>query len=153
MTEHKYKLEITWTGNLGTGTSDYRSYSREHIISANGKTDIPASSDPDFRGDKSKFNPEELFLASISGCHLLWFLHLCADSKIIITKYEDNPVGIMVELNDGSGKFTEVTLYPKIEIDGEYSEDNINELHKKAGEMCFIANSLNFEVKVVNSFV
>jgi organic hydroperoxide reductase OsmC/OhrA len=153
MTEHKYKLNINWTGNLGTGTSDYRSYSREHVISTAGKPDIPASSDPAFRGDKTRYNPEELFLASISGCHLLWFLHLCADSQIVVTQYEDNPVGFMTEDSNGGGKFTEVTLYPKIKIDGVYTEEKINELHRKAGEMCFIANSLNFEVKVVNSFM
>jgi organic hydroperoxide reductase OsmC/OhrA len=147
MTEHKYNLNISWTGNLGNGTSDYRSYSREHIISIDGKPDILASSDPAFRGDKSKYNPEEMLLASLSSCHLLWYLHLCAVEGIIIIEYFDSPIGIMVEKENGSGKFKEVTLNPVVFVTEEWMIAKANELHKKANEMCFIANSVNFEVK------
>jgi len=147
MTEHKYNLNINWTGNLGNGTSDYRSYSREHIISIDCKPDILASSDPAFRGDKSKYNPEEMLLASLSSCHLLWYLHLCSVAGVIIMEYFDNPTGIMIEKDNGSGQFKEVTLNPEVYVTEEWMISKANELHKKANEMCFIANSVNFEVK------
>src|SRR5688500_3083851 len=101
--EHVYTLTIAWTGNSGTGTSGYRTYERSHRISATNKPEILASSDPAFRGDKQKYNPEELLVASLSSCHMLWFLHLCADQGIIVTDYIDNPSGVMVETADGGG--------------------------------------------------
>ena len=144
MKSHSYKLSISWTGNRGTGTSDYRSYSRDHIVSADGKPDIPASSDPAFRGDAAKYNPEELLLASLSGCHMLWFLHLCANSGITVTGYTDNPTGTMTEAENGSGRFKEVTLHPRVTIADEAMLEKLDELHAKAHEYCFIANSVNF---------
>lgn len=145
--QHQYKLTITWTGNTGTGTSAYREYERSHIISADNKTDILASSDPAFRGDKSKHNPEELFLASISSCHMLWYLHLCAEAGIIVTEYVDSAEGIMTETPDGGGKFTEVTLYPIVTISDISKKELAEQLHHNANKLCFIANSLNFTVQ------
>ncbi|MBP6335382.1 MAG: OsmC family protein [Bacteroidia bacterium] len=146
--EHHYSLTIEWTGNKGTGTNDYRSYERSHIISAPNKTSISGSSDPAFRGDNTKFNPEELLLASISSCHMLWFLHLCADSGIIISDYKDEPTGIMVESAGGGGHFQEVTLHPKVVIAGSKlpDEDKLDLLQVKANKHCFISNSVNFPV-------
>src|SRR6187431_2991803 len=115
-THHNYKSKITWTGNTGTGTTDYKTYERSHIISIENKVDIEASSDPAFRGDKTKHNLEDLFLSSLSSCHMLWYLHLCATAGINVVSYEDNAVGVMEEASNGSGKFTEVTLYPSVTI-------------------------------------
>jgi organic hydroperoxide reductase OsmC/OhrA len=143
---HHYKATITWTGNSGTGTSSYRAYGRDHSISVEGKPDIPASSDPAFRGDKTRYNPEELLVASISSCHMLWFLHLCAEAGVIVVEYSDNATGTMVETADGGGHFTEVTLYPKVMVTDESMIAKANELHHKANKMCFIANSVNFPV-------
>lgn len=145
--EHIYNVTVRWTGNNGTGTSDYRSYKRSHIISARNKPDIPGSSDPVFRGDDTKYNPEELLLASLSGCHMLWFLHFCADSGVVVVDYIDNPIGIMIETANGGGKFKEVTLQPVVTVSGNVSSDSIEELHHKAHTHCFIANSVNFPVK------
>ncbi len=145
--EHVYSLIVQWTGNKGTGTSNYCSYERSHIISSANKPDILASSDPAFRGDETKYNPEELLLASLSSCHMLWFLYLCASSNIIVTNYADNPTGIMIETADGGGKFKEVTLNPVVTVKGEIIIDIIESLHKKANQLCFIANSVNFPVK------
>ena len=145
--EHSYKLTIKWTGNTGKGTLDYRSYERSHSIQADNKNEINASSDPAFRGDKTKYNPEELLVASLSSCHMLWFLHLCADNGIVITDYVDNPIGIMIETENGGGKFKEVILNPIVTIENKDFADNIDNLHKKANELCFIANSVNFTVK------
>lgn len=146
--EHNYNLSIEWTGNTGTGTSGYKNYERSHSISVCHKKTILASSDPEFRGDKTKINPEELFLASVSSCHMLWYLHLCSAEGIIVTNYTDNATGIMEESANGSGKFTSITLNPVVTISDISMETKANELHKKANECCFIANSLNIPVQL-----
>ena len=144
--KHQYSLTVKWTGNNGEGTSNYKTYERSHTIMANNKADILCSSEPVFRGDKSKYNPEELFVASISSCHMLWYLHLCADAGIVVVDYVDNPVGILNEASDGSGHFTKVTLHPVVTITDNSKIEKANELHKRANELCFIANSCNFKV-------
>jgi organic hydroperoxide reductase OsmC/OhrA len=145
--EHKYYLTIEWTGNTGVGTLNYRSYDRNHKIKATEKHEIWASADPSFRGDKSKYNPEELLVASISGCHMLWFLHLCADEGIVVTDYIDTPVGIMIESESGGGRFKEVILNPVVTIKNSMDSYLLENIHSKANQLCFIANSLNFKVK------
>lgn len=144
--QHNYNLNIKWTGNTGQGTKDYRSYDRNHTVLTDGKQDVLCSSDPAFRGDKTKHNPEELFLASISSCHMLWYLHLCADKGIVVTGYTDNATGTMQETEDGGGRFTEVILHPIVTITDQTMIDKANDLHKKANELCFIANSCNFTI-------
>ena len=143
---HHYKLSVQWTGNTGKGTSDYRSYERSHRISAENKPPIEASSDPAFRGDASKYNPEELLLASLSGCHMLWFLHLCSDHGIVVMDYKDEPVGTMIETESG-GKFKEAILEPLVTITDRALVEKANALHAEANRLCFIANSVNFPVK------
>ena len=147
MKTHHYVTNLTWTGNQGVGTSSYRSYSRNHVITAGDKKEILASSDPSFRGDPSRYNPEELFLASLSACHMLWFLHLCSVAKIMVTKYQDRAEGTMLEESDGSGRFAEVVLKPNISIEGNYDPQRVEELHREANKKCFIANSCNFPVR------
>lgn len=153
MKTHHYSLQLEWTGNLGTGTQSYRTYSRNHEITVEGKQVIAGSSDPSFRGDPGRYNPEELFLASLSSCHMLWFLHLCAVNKIIVTTYEDHPKGVMQETADGSGHFSDVCLYPRVSTENVVEEHQLNELHEKAHEMCFIANSVNFPVRCEASLI
>lgn len=143
---HEYKAKTEWVGNTGSGTKDYTSYSRNHIIEVTGKDILKCSSDPLFRGDKQRHNPEELLVASISGCHMLWYLHLCAVNNIVVEEYVDHAVGMMVENKDGSGQFTEVTLYPKVLVQQESMIEKANALHHDANKMCFIARSLNFPV-------
>ena len=144
--KHKYTLTVQWTGNNGTGTSTYRGYERSHKIISGNKDDILCSSDPVFRGDKTKYNPEELLVAALSSCHMLSYLHLCADSGIVVVDYIDNPSGIMIESQDGSGYFKEVILNPVVTITDSTMVNKANELHKRANELCFIANSCNFKV-------
>ncbi|MFP7657823.1 OsmC family protein [Chryseobacterium proteolyticum] len=145
--EHHYSTSIEWTGNKGTGTSGYRNYDRGYTISIENKVTIDGSSDPAFRGDKTKHNPEELFLASLSSCHMLWYLHFCSEAGVILTEYTDKATGIMAETANGSGHFTEVTLHPEIIVTDESMIEKAVELHQKANEFCFIANSVNFKVK------
>lgn len=144
--QHHYSLKIEWTGNKGKGTESYRAYDRSHIVSSEGKAPIDGSSDPNFNGDKTKYNPEELLVASLSTCHMLWYLHLCSEAGVIVVDYSDKATGTMEETASGGGQFTEVTLYPLVTVTDEAMIDKANELHKKANELCFIANSVNFRV-------
>ena len=145
--EHQYRVTTTWTGNLGTGTSDYRAYSRNHEIKILGKhSPLPASSDQSFRGDPARYTPEELLVASLSSCHMLWFLHLCADAGIVVTEYEDAAIGTMKEHPDGSGEFTSVVLRPRAVITDPTRQADATSLHHRAHELCFIARSVNFPV-------
>lgn len=145
MKKHHYTTTLKWTGNQGIGTKNYRTYSRSHRISAEGKQHvITGSSDPSFLGDSSLYNPEELFLSSISSCHMLWYLHLCSVNNVIVTEYLDHATGVMEEDESGSGRFTEVTLHPKVKVKGEAMKDKAKELHEEANKMCFIANSCKF---------
>lgn len=145
--QHSYKATIQWTGNKGTGTDGYSNYERSHQITIDEKRKIFCSSDPAFRGDKTKHNPEELLLSSLSSCHMLWYLHLCAEAGIIVTNYIDTATGTMVETSNGGGKFTEVILNPIVAVAEEQMITKASALHKKANELCFIANSVNFPVK------
>lgn len=144
--QHNYKLSVIWTGNKGTGTSNYRAFERSHTIIAENKPAIPGSSDPAFRGDKSKYSPEDLLVASLSSCHMLWYLHLCSEAGVIVTNYIDNATGVMIETENGGGKFTLVTLNPTVTVTEISMTEKANALHKKANELCFIANSVNFPV-------
>lgn len=145
---HTFHAALRWTGNLGTGTSAYRAYARDHEIGGRGKQiAIPCSSDPVFRGDGTKYNPEELLVASLASCHMLWMLHLCADRGIVVTAYEDDAVGTMRENPDGSGEFTSVTLKPRLTVTDAARIPEANALHEEAHRLCFIARSVNFEVR------
>lgn len=143
---HHYQVNIIWTGNTGSGTTNYRAYSRSHDISVDGKPTIPGSADPAFRGDRTRYNPEEMLVTSISTCHMLWYLHICAEAGVVITSYRDQPVGLMVEGKDGSGHFTEVTLKPDVAIAAGDPQLAV-ELHEKAHQFCFVANSVNFPIR------
>ncbi|MEM8895069.1 MAG: OsmC family protein [Bacteroidota bacterium] len=148
MKQHHYNAIIKWTGNLGKGTEDYTAYSRDHQVNIDGKyAELLCASDPAFRGDPSRYNPEELFLSSISTCHMLWYLHLCAKHGIVVTSYTDEASGAMEESVDGSGQFTSVVLHPKVSITDKDKKVEAIELHETANGMCFIANSCNFPIQ------
>ncbi|MBV8174651.1 MAG: OsmC family protein [Verrucomicrobia bacterium] len=143
--EHNYRVNVIWTGNTGSGTSGYQAYKRDHEISVVGKPPIPGSSDPKFRGDAARYNPEELLVAALSTCHMLWYLHLCADAGIVVESYEDRAEGTMKENTEGGGRFVSVKLWPHVRVIG--SIEQAEALHQRAHELCFIANSVNFPVE------
>ncbi len=143
---HRYTASITWTGNRGTGTSAYTAYDRNHTISINGKPDILGSSDPAFRGDPARHNPEDSFVASLSACHMLWYLHLCAVNHVTVESYHDRAEGIMAEHKDGGGEFTEVILHPEVMVRDATMAAKAVTLHDDARKMCFLARSVNFPV-------
>jgi len=147
--QHNYELKIVWTGNTGDGTKTYKGYRRDHVIVSGGKPEIPASSDPNFRGDATRYNPEELLVASLSSCHMLWYLHLCSVNKIVVLSYEDTAAGTMAEKENGSGEFVHVQLRPRITVSDDSDVERAHALHHQAHEMCFIANSVKFPVEVV----
>ncbi|HEV2355790.1 MAG TPA: OsmC family protein [Puia sp.] len=145
--QHRYGVSLRWTGNQGRGTSAYGAYSRDHVIQVAGKPELVATSDTAFRGSPGRYNPEELLVSSLSSCHMLWYLHLCATNDIVVTGYEDEARGTMVETADGGGYFREVTLNPVVTITDAARIPRAMELHREAARKCFIANSCNFPVR------
>lgn len=145
--EHRYSVRVKWTGNTGQGTNGYRGYSRDHEILAAGKAAVAGSSDPAFRGDSARYNPEDLMVSSLSACHMLWYLHLCAEAKLIVVEYLDQASGLMVETPGGGGRFKEVLLKPEVAISAGGDLELAMRLHERAHHLCFIANSVNFPVR------
>ena len=143
---HEYNSRLVWEGNKGDGTSSYETYGRQYRIAISNKPDLLGSADPQFRGDGGLHNPEDLFVAALSSCHLLSYLALCARKKISIASYEDDAVGTMVLTPDGGGKFTEVVLHPRVKIASGDLETAIA-LHERAHHYCFIANSVSCVVR------
>ena len=144
---HRYQVSVTWTGNRGTGTSGYRAYGREHEVTADGPPPIAGSSDPAFRGDPGRWNPELEFVAALSQCHMLWYLHLCAVAGVTVTGYADDARGVMAEDADGGGRFTEVVLRPRVTVTAKGMVGPAVRLHAEAHGKCYIANSVNFPVR------
>ena len=146
MAPHTFTCTVTWTGNRGAGTTAYAAYGRDHLIEMAGKPPIAGSAVPEFRGDAGRHNPEDLLVAALSTCHMLWYLHLCADAGVVVTAYRDTPRGVMRINPDGSGEFTSATLHPSVTIANDSDASKAAALHESAHEMCFIARSLNFHV-------
>ncbi|MEU1972358.1 OsmC family protein [Microbacterium sp. NPDC019599] len=145
--EHRYDVTSTWTGDRGTGTSGYRDYDRSVTIEIEGKPTLLASSDKPFRGDRAKWNPEDLLLASLSECHLLSYLHACVQAGVVVVGYRDEASGVMVEDGRGGGRFTEVVLRPHVTVADASMTDAATAAHEQAHAWCFIANSVNFPVR------
>ena len=148
MKEHSYEVQVDWTGNDGDGTKTYKGYRRDHTITSKGKPPIEGSSDPNFRGDAGRYNPEELLVASLSACHMLWYLHLCSANRITVVDYRDAALGVMQENSDGSGEFVRVTLRPAVKVAAGSDRMKARDLHHEAHRLCFIARSVKFPVEV-----
>jgi organic hydroperoxide reductase OsmC/OhrA len=144
---HRYDVEVAWTGDRGEGTASYRAYGRDHEVTAEGRPAIAGSSDPAFRGDPERWNPEQLLVASLSQCHLLEYLHQCAVAGVVVLAYEDRAEGVMEETEDGGGRFIEVTLRPVVTVADASMTETARELHARAHDLCFIASSVNFPVR------
>ncbi len=144
--EHHYSAQLIWDGNHGDGTTDYTTYGREHRVVIEGKPPIHATADPAFRGDAQKHNPEDLFLAAISSCHMLSYLALCAKYKINVLSYEDRATGVMREDGRDGGRFVEVTLHPSVVVANAEHIERATQLHDRAHEQCFIAASCSVPI-------
>ncbi|OZB60497.1 MAG: peroxiredoxin [Lysobacterales bacterium 14-68-21] len=143
---HRYRVDVVWTGNRGTGTDGYRNYSRNHVIRVPGKPDLAGSSDPTFRGDATRHNPEDMLVAALSTCHMLSYLHMATVAGVVVTDYRDAAEGTMVTEGDG-GHFTEVVLRPVVTITAASDPARAEAAHEAAHHACFIANSVNFPVR------
>lgn len=145
--EHRYALRSVWTGNRGTGTSGYRDYDRTVRVAVDGKAVLEASADKPFRGDPTKWNPEDLLLAALSECHLLSYLHACVEAGVVVESYSDEATGLMTEDGHGGGAFTEVVLHPRVVVAEASMIPAAQAAHAQAHDWCFIANSVNFPVR------
>lgn len=143
---HRYVVTVVWTGNQGEGTSGYHSYARDHEVTADTRPPLIGSSDRAFRGNAQRWDPERLLVAALSQCHLLSYLHVCAEAGVVVVDYVDQAEGEMQQTPDGGGHFTEVTLRPRVTVSEESMTAAARELHGRAHELCFIANSVNFPV-------
>jgi organic hydroperoxide reductase OsmC/OhrA len=145
---HRYEVTVRWTGDTGSGTSHHGGYRRDHDVHGDGKPTIPGSSDPAFRGDSARWNPEELLVAALAQCHMLWYLHLCADGGVVVTDYADTPAGTMVmDATGGGGQFTEVVLRPAVTVADRSMAEKAQALHDEIGALCFVARSVSFPVR------
>jgi len=145
--EHHYKLTAVWHGNKGEGTKNVRTYDRSHTVSIAGKPELYLTTDNPAVGDKTKLNPEDLLVSAISSCHMLSYLYICSMEGIVVTEYIDHATGLMIEKESGGGGFKEVILNPEVVVAHESMVQKAIELHHKAHEICYIANSVNFDVK------
>lgn len=141
MTAHAYAAGVVWDGNTGEGTASYGSYSRLYRVRTDGKPDLPGSADPAFRGDADRHNPEELFLAALSACHMLFYLSLCARGGVRVLAYEDRATGMLRVEPGGGGRFESITLHPVVRVDAASDGEFAARLHDEAHRLCFIAGS------------
>ncbi len=145
--DHRYALTVTWTGNTGDGTSTYRGYRRTHTVVAEGPPELLGSADRTFHGDRERWNPEQLLLASLAQCHMLSYLHVCVDAGVVVTGYTDGATGSMRTEAAGGGRFTEVVLRPEVMVAHDSMVDAATTAHHRANQLCFIAGSVNFPVR------
>jgi organic hydroperoxide reductase OsmC/OhrA len=144
---HHYAVDIDWQGNLGSGTSGYRDYSRQVEIRSIAADPIAGSADKPFRGDPERWNPEQLLLAALAQCHLLSYLYAAVTAGVVVTDYRDSAVGTMTEDGAASGAFTDVLLRPVVTVASADMVEAATAAHAEANRLCFIANSVNFPVR------
>ena len=143
---HTYRTHLTWTG--AEPAVPFRNHRRDYRITAGAKPPLEGSCDPLFRGDAARWNPEDLLVASLSACHQLWYLGLCAATGITVLAYEDAAEGVMLEESaGGAGQFTEVVLHPRVLLAAGADVARAAALHATAHASCFIARSVNFPVR------
>jgi organic hydroperoxide reductase OsmC/OhrA len=150
---HNYTSRIVWTGNRGEGTVHYRAYDRTWDIAVPGKPIMNCSNDPLLGGDPAKMNPEDLLLSALSACHMLWYLHFASDNGIVVTHYEDSPIGTGEVERGGAGRFVSATLRPRVTVRAGTDLALAEALHHRIHAVCFIARSVNFPVSYEPEFV
>ena len=143
--DHHYTVDVDWLGNRGEGTSGYRSYGRDVVVRTAGKPELAGSADVPFRGSADRWNPEELLLAALAQCHLLSYLHSAVKHGIVVVDYADSAEATMEQAGDG-GRFTSVTLRPRVTITDASKADLAQQIHAEASANCFIAASVSFPV-------
>lgn len=146
ISRHSFSVSVEWQGNRGDGTREPRGFGREHLVSAPGKQPIEASSAKAFRGDATRWNPEEELIGALSQCHMLSYLHVASRAGVVVEAYRDAATGELEVDPDGAGRLVDVLLRPVVTISaGEVAL--AVELHAEARRLCFIANSVAFPVR------
>lgn len=149
---HEYQSRVVWTGNTGQGTAHYRAYQRTWDVAVPGKPVIHCSNDPLLGGDPAKMNPEDLLLSALSACHMLWYLHYASEAGIVVTAYEDEPLGQGEIGPGGAGRFTAATLRPRVTVLPGTDLAAAEAIHHRIHAVCFIARSVNFPVSYAPRF-
>lgn len=149
---HDFDARVRWTGNQGRGTADYKAYTRDWVLESEGKPPVACSNDPMLGGNPALYNPEDMLIAALSSCHMLWFLHLAADAGITVHSYKDTPVGTGESLPDGTGRFVKAQLTPRIGLAPGGDTALADEIHGRIHTHCFIARSVNFPVTIRASY-
>lgn len=144
--EHDYTARVIWTGNRGEGTAHYKGYDRTWNVETPGKPVIHCSNDPLLGGDPNLHNPEDMLIAALSACHMLWFLHLASDAGIVVHAYQDDPLAVGETDANGASRFLRATLRPSISVPSGTDLKRANALHDEIHKTCFIARSVNFPV-------
>ncbi|WP_017791772.1 OsmC family protein [Leucobacter salsicius] len=142
---HEYAITVEWVGNRGTGTSGYREYGREQLIHGAHKPPLAGSADPTFRGNRDRWNPEEMLLSALAQCHMLSYLHVAVRDGVVVTDYVDDATGVLLQRGMG-GAFESVTLRPRVTVASADMVEAARAAHSDAQKFCFIANSVNFPV-------
>jgi organic hydroperoxide reductase OsmC/OhrA len=154
----EYTAEVLWERDPAQDFLGNR-YSRKHLLRFDGGAEVPGSSAPSSvplpMSDASAVDPEEAFVASLASCHMLWFLAIAAKRQFVVDRYVDAAVGVMARNAQGKLAMTQVTLRPEVSFSGERrpSRDELDQLHHKAHEECYIANSVKTEVLCEPVFV
>ncbi|PIE12289.1 MAG: peroxiredoxin [Rhodobacterales bacterium] len=150
---HDFETRVVWTGNRGEGTAHYRAYDRTWDLAMPGKPVLSCSNDPLLGGEPSKHNPEDMLIAALSSCHMLWYLHLASDAGIVVTSYEDQPIGHGESTPDGAGRFVGATLRPRITVKADADLAQAQAIHSEVHKYCFIARSVAFPIEIKARFV
>lgn len=146
MAQHDYTARVVWTGNRGQGTASYKGYDRTWNVETPGKPLIHCSNDPLLGGDPTLHNPEDMLIAALSACHMLWYLHLASNAGIAVHDYRDDPLAIGETDSTGASRFLSATLRPQITVPEGTDVAEADAIHHEIGKVCFIARSVNFPV-------
>lgn len=144
--KHLFKAELIWTSTKKEEETTSKFYSKSHQIKIEGKRVLDISAAKAFKGDPELYNPEDLLLSSLVSCHMMSYLYVCSQNGIEVLEYSDIAEATLEVSDNGSGRFTEVRLKPKVKISNSDKLELAIELHTKANQLCFIANSCNFPV-------
>jgi organic hydroperoxide reductase OsmC/OhrA len=144
--KHIFKAKLNWSSVPKEAITNSKQYIKTHQITIEGKEILTVSAAKAFKGDPSLYNPEDLLLSSLVSCHMMSYLYVCSQNGIDVVSYQDDAEATLEVSENGSGRFIEVRLYPKVVILQKEKIDEALKLHSKANELCFIANSCNFKI-------
>ena len=144
-TNHIFKATLNWELNEGENTQNPRNYTRDHKVKIADKEPLQLSAAKSFKGNTHLLNPEDLLLSALSSCHMMSYLYVCSQHQLEVLSYSDNSEGVLEVIGDG-GSFERVDLNPVVTIKNVKDIELAKELHAKANELCFIANSCNFPI-------